>query len=55
MAVGFVVVVSVAWRSQGSHDMLGVHRPTTVAALLTTERRVVPSTLLGVHRGTVTV
>ena len=40
VAVGFVVVVNIAWRSQWSHDMLGVHRPTTVAALLlATERR----------------
>ena len=67
VAVGFVVV-SIAWsaqRSHDSHDLLGFRRP-TVVALLTTERRtcssiisdrarVVPSTLLGVHRGTDTV
>jgi len=34
VTVGFVVVVSIAWRSQWSHDMLGAHRPTTVALLL---------------------
>jgi len=30
------VVVSIAWRSQWSHDLLGVHK-LTVASLLTTE------------------
>jgi len=36
VTVGFVVV-SIAWRSQWSHNLLGVHRP-TVVALLTRER-----------------
>jgi len=56
VAVGFVVVVSVAWSAQWSHvahDLLGFCRP-TVVALLTSERRDVPSTLLGVHRGHMT-
>jgi len=29
VTVGFFVVFSIAWRSQRSHDLLGVHRPTT--------------------------
>ena len=33
------MVVNIAWRSQWSHDMLGVHRPTTVAALLLATER----------------
>ena len=52
VTVGFVVV-SIAWRSQWSHDLLGVHRP-TVVALLTSERRDVSSTLLGVRSGHMT-
>jgi len=39
VTVGFFVVVNIAWRSQWSHDMLGVHRPTTVAALLLATER----------------
>jgi len=55
VTVGFVVVVvvSIAWSFAEvclhSLNLLGVHRPTTVAALLTSERRDVSSTLLGVR------
>jgi len=38
VAVGFVVV-SIAWSAQRSHDLLGFHRPTTVAALLLATER----------------
>ena len=39
MTVGFVVVVSIVWSAQRSHDLLGFRRPTTVAALLLATER----------------